>query len=246
MTGSKWLIAAVAVAMLAGSANAAWLEVTTSIAYAFDPVTKEYLASVPDPTVTQAGPVGYWVDFYFTAGGFAAGQTGFGNMSFGTPVTAGLTLDAAQGYYADAATFTWHNTKGSATIAPVWSDNKDGGTVGDMLGILVGINNFGLGKAGEDPRATLGQGTSVYVGSVPVIWDGHTLATMTLFNGVQGSNTPWSVILTTKALVGQTTGMTMVGDGRAAGQTITFGEIPEPATMALLAIGGLLALRRRR
>lgn len=244
MTRSKWLIAALALALVAGSANAAILTVTTDIAYAFDPVTKDYLPTIPDKNVVQGTPVGYWIDVYFTISGMATGEQGFGNMSYGMSGNPGVVTDSAQGYYADATTFTYHNTKGALVTAAVWSDNKDAGTAGDFQGILVGINGFGLGWVGEDPRGTLGQSGEVYVGSVPVIWNGVTYTQLDLDIGVTGSTTPFSVILTTKQLLGKTQTMTFTGD--PGEQFISFGEIPEPATIALLSIGGLLALRRRR
>jgi len=218
----KLLVTGLALVLMAGFAQAATLNVQANVTAAYDSLWN--VVTLPDINTNVGTPLIYQVDYSFTIADLIAGQQGFGNMAMN------LSLNGVAdqlGWSGDSSTF-----KVGPTNTPIWSDNGDYGVVGDLQGVVVGISGFNTANA-VDPRPTLGQDGDVrYVGSVYVLWDGVTPAS------VDATVTGFSTISTAGQLASDA--------GTAFATSVTFGAIPEPATMSLLALGGLAALIRRR
>lgn len=240
---SKWLIALTAVALTAGVAQATatltidpWItgyETATELV----PITPTKAVVVGD----YPGALDFEVALVFTLAN-PDPNTCFGNVGFDI-LLAGVT--DAYGYIADTSTYTYKVGTKTYTQA-YWKDNADlGPSPSDLLGILVSVASDAGEKGGAaDPRplfGLVGQGyepmTVGWVYVAPGVANGSvTLAPV--------AGTPWSLLdMTTPS-----PGGTYIGQSASTmfvSPPVEF-IIPEPATMALLALGGLLALRRRR
>jgi len=221
----KLLITGLAVILLAGFAQAATLNLTGTVTNAYLPNTNT--AAPLDITINPGVSYDYWVKFYFTVSDLGT-EAGFGNLSMDLTLNG---VDRVTGPTSPDKTKWMPNN-------PLWVDEDEGpqltyadtGDVGnDFKAILAGLDVSNIPYDGNDPRGTLGQSTPAYFGSVRVNWAGVSVATL----DITGAFSTFS-------------GGQLHYVGAANGSSIQFGLIPEPATMSLLALGGLATLIRRR
>lgn len=229
------LLTAVVVSFSAAQSHAIQITLTPSVVGAFNAAFEPI--ALPDITTNPGFSAVYQVDFGITVTNVVAPESGFANVGFNIGLT-NLTADSS-GWAPNTATVD-SNGAAPGGVVPLFATNVDGGTVGDLQGILTSI--AGGVTLAADPRRTVGQASGpaghvpgpALIGSIFVTWDGVSPATLNT-NGVLFS-------------VNSTTG-SFADLGPGAGATINFGggaTIPEPSTMVM---GGLsligLAFRRR-
>lgn len=166
---------------------------------------------------------------------------GISNTAGATVVTRpGLTAPwvpnnpAGYSYWDPAA-----NQGDGGTVTPtVFTENTDAGPSStDLRGIVV------IASAKEAMLNQLGEAAPYMVGTVYVTWTGTGPSTLTVF--ADPSASPWNIWRNNTTGTGTTYAEPAAGISTVSG-TYSFG-VPEPGTMALLAMGGIgMLLRRRR
>ena len=176
----------------------------------------------------QLQPETYWYvfDLYFQISDLEANELGFGNMELDVDMT---NVSIAANYVRDSSKWQPPGPPGTPEEF-VLPDNGDFGTVGDYKNIVSGINS-GLTNTSWEP-VTVGQGSPYKSGIIYLEWAGNVVGEAVI-NGKA-----FSINDVNGKLQEKTTG------GVINDATIDF--VPEPTTLALLGIGGLVALRRRR
>jgi hypothetical protein len=222
----KGVLAVALVSVVAANAQAGTFSVTPSVVGYYDAAFNPIPAPVPG---TNPGvPVVIEVAVDMTVDSLGAGEAGFANAGFSIMLN-GLT-DLAQ-WGPNTATVD-SNGALPGGIVPLWATNVDGGTPGDLQGILVSI--AGGVTSANDPRRKVGQAGGVpgYMGTIFVQWEGTGLATLSLQDILTSANT--------------TTG-SFVDSGSAPSTLLSFGsDIPEPSTIAMAGLSLIgLAFRRR-
>lgn len=179
---------------------------------------------------TNGVPRIFQVDFLITTSDVQAGELGFALTGFNVGLSGGLT-DVGGGWGPNTATVD-SNGALPGGVVPLFATNVDGGTPGDLLGILTSIAG-GVTNGAVDPRANVGKTAPALAGTVFVRWAADGLSTLNT-NGV---------LFTTNS----TTGQFLVPASPGAGAELVFG-IPEPATCAMAGMGliGMVAIGLRR
>jgi len=204
-----------------------------------------------------------------------AGMTGFGNIAFtigmpGTP--AGHLTDAFGGYVpivpsvrtaGDGARFTDTITGALVTSGSalnggrvaLMTDNSDSGSsTSDFKFIYADLGQLTAFAAG-DPRITAS--TSSQNANLNQVYNGNTLTTSLTLGSVvvhfDGSSVPGGVKLPVSFGTGEGYSLhnnttTLHGPvlTNAVLGSVTFGTVPEPTSLALLAVGAIAGVRRRR
>ena len=229
----KGLTAAAALAAFsfAASVNAAVITLDQNVVGAFE-TDFTPLPGIPDLSFYTAGtPIVLQVDYsvHVQPGTLLPGERGFAATGFTIQLGPGVT-DAGGGWQPNIATVD-SNGALPGGIVPAFATNVDGGTPGDLVGILAAIAG-GITNA-NDPRTKIGQDGGIsYIGSVFLQWDGVTTSTISTDG----------VLMTSLS----TTGQFNVPALPAPPSITALVSVPEPTTVALagLALCGL-AFRRR-
>jgi hypothetical protein len=254
-------ILALAALGLASSAGAATLTLTPVVTQYYDAA----FTPLPTPVGNSAAGI-YEIHYKLTVAGInpAAQEVGVGNFAFKINLpTAGNSLKNNVDAPGWAANNPFVDINGVAPPnppslnVPAWARNSDiGASTSDLDGITIGVAANTIFGA-NDPRQDLGEPTQntytnnsglgpppLDVGSIFVTYDGsarggpvdptHDITAVSQgmsLHFTDGSNT-------------EVTGQ--------PGQTFTIGSVqfgatvPEPTSLSLLALGGLVAARRRR
>jgi len=267
----KMLVAAVGAMAMGTAANAANIIITPKVSYFGTSVAD--LQTFNHPVSAPGGAGFYEVDFYVKANLSAADATagfyGLGNVDFNIAASGGVARQG--GYVGDAANSTvngnqgmqngyWGNTLAASkgqTLTQQWGVNTDGGAnAADGLDIQVGIP---AGLPNSDPRVTWGQD-----GQAAVLQGYENLATnnpgaTNFFVGYQivnytgGAGSIGGAVVNPAVQGYSLYNGSSVGPQVGPGQSFTLnqlafgsGTVPEPMSLSLLALGGLLSVRRRR
>jgi len=267
--------AAVALGVI-GSAKAATLTITPVVVnYWASDANIGVLPSEPIPQNNAAAGayrVNFLVSSTMNAADSAAGFTGLGNLAFdvnGVGGAAGKVQDAFGGWvginpsvrtagdgarYTDPIDGSVH-TAGSALAAgrvSTFTDDSDiGASTTDLKFVYVDVGQLTPFSA-SDPRVTAtspsqnsfltqAAGNPLLVGSIVVHYDGTNPPGVASPVSVSyGTGEGYSLHNNTTTAHGP---VTIAG---ATGGTVFFGTVPEPTSLAFLALGGLMAARRRR
>lgn len=222
----KGLLAVALVSVVSANAQAGSFSVTPAIVgyydAAFNPIAP------PVPGTNPGVPVVIEVAVGMTVDSLGPGEAGFANAGFSI-ILDGLT-DLAQ--WGPNTQTVDSNGALPGGVVPLWATNVDGGTPGDLQGILVSI--AGGVTSANDPRRRVGQagGVEGYMGTIFVQWEGTGYASLSLQDILVSANT--------------TTG-SFIDSGSAPSTLLEFGSnVPEPSSLILLGscFAGL-ALRRR-
>jgi len=251
MKFAKFMLTAAAGMAIASSAYASTYTIKPVISRSFDPATGSTATAltVNSPTSATANtinaPVGsgnrvYQVDFYIQFSDPTNNNFGALNMDL-SPIT-GVTRPAAQvgsirtGWLANNPFWDSDNdgTVDPANDARTYGDNADLGTANDLVGIVLDIDPLVATNA-NDPRPTLGKVASPgsLLGSIWVTWNGTAQGKVTADLKQGGFYNP-----TTNLLVSDL--------AAAPNDSAANFNVPEPSSIALLGLGGLAAIRRRR
>lgn len=237
-----------------------------------DPVS--YVTSADGATVLSGGAGVYQIEYSFTISDLQSTITvasgtqenpvyttapvqGFGNLAFNVVLPAGII--PGYSYDFDATGYVGDATRLATASAPMWATNGDvGASSSDLQGIVVelntgtafgsqadtGANNYDYRKiVGQLPFASNAQGrnNSGVFGSLFVAWDGVSGGSV-LTDLYQASLvSPYNA---TDSSISMKFGVD--ADGTRITNPVVFTAVPEPATMALLGLGALGALLRRR
>jgi len=253
---TKNILAAALAMGLASSSFGAVYQLIPVVSKSFDPATGSNATVQNNPSITLV-PKGstdrvYQVDIFMKFTG-APGQT-FGGVQYNanTVTPAGsLTRPAANlgsikaNYFANNP---FWDSDGDGVVDPnqdakTYGDNADLGTgstgTTDLVGIAVDIDNL-VPTNGSDPRPALGTPVpnGSLLGSVFYRWNSQQDASLTLtptigqfYTASDNKVNPDAQAVLTGATVNFTTAV---------------GTVPEPASLAGMAIGALLVVRRRR
>ena len=200
--------------------------------------SKAYAASADGSVVVGFGDPGDApIDieaFRWTSGG---GMVGLGDL------TGGSFASQARDVSADGSVVVGMSDSASGTEAFRWTSGGDMVGLGDLEGGSFGSQAYGVSA---DGTVVVGGGTSV-TGTEAFIWDqinGMRSIQDMLINDFSLDLTGWK--LNTASSI-SADGLTIVGYGNSPNGYIAgwVATIPEPATLTMLALGGLRILRRR-
>jgi len=256
-TVKKLMLASVAALSIATTAHAAVVSLVTQVVGKYDPATGALTQSNPDISTNPGAAAYYKVNVLFNFASGGAGQDGFGNLAFNVTNLNGVSraptsnLGAVRpGWVASNPNWFEDPTDQSAGGHAIYSFNSDSGSgaaATDLQAITVSIdpnspairptpNSFA-----SDPRPDFGKSTSQLMGSFWVLWNGTSQASVTT------DLLQHSYYTANNAAGG---GINVVDPtGTDNDTTVTFGavgSVPEPTSLAFLAVGGLMAARRRR
>jgi hypothetical protein len=262
--------------IIAATAHAGTMTPSLQVMHRYDLNTSAPLPLVfAGPDVAHGQPGLYEVGVFFTATKDAATEKGWLSAAFGTSITdfftapGQLTLDGATGWFPNLQT-TDTNGPSIGGAKAVFQTNQDAGTPSDLQGIVVAIESALIAGAAQggnafelrnelgtaNAPATAGYkdpldagapapatGFPTYIGSFFVRWTGEGRSSANLINLQYAfsllNGTP------TNAL-DDSPGQTINASG-GNGVRVWFGEIPEPATGAMLIVSWLsIAVMRRR
>ena len=272
---SKILAAALlgAVAM-AGAAKAATVTITPVVVSYYTDADSGLATPLPAPA--NNGLAGtYQIDFVLStslsAADTAAGDVGFGNADFNVAFTGGATdSPIVPGYAGDGPVLARKNTAttwtkisgnfgsvGSAatptSTANLFNTNADAGSDStDLKDIQLLVNTAsmlatdlrkGISQSSQDPLLTTYGQNPYDFGEIFVHFNGVGQASVggaVVNTAVQG----FSLLSSTNSYDGPKTGAGQTFSLPAL--TFTAGTVPEPTSLTLLALGGLVGIRRRR
>lgn len=258
MTSKKLLLAGLIAALgMAGSVQAAVVSIKPKLAGIFNadfsPVDPASIVSSDPYGATVLNPNGAkyiaQIDVLMTIGDLQAGQVGFGNAAFNVSLTGLAGNQDIPGWVGDPTQVDSNGTLPQGLVAK-WADNLDAGQSGtDLQGIIIGTapRNFSTATGNNsDPRRSLGiapynngdfsyNDDGEYAGSIYVDID-----------GVAGAQGVLDLLATGGSIYDPDANLSTAGT-TAGGGSLSFQVVPEPSSLALLGLGGvLLALARKR
>jgi len=159
----------------------------------------------------------------------------------------GLTKINRLGSTSSTLKYMAYNPSSSQTGAGVYNLNSDGGTAGDLLALATQ-------QTGAEAAMLVQNGEAGSEFKAP---DGSTPLGFFCMTGGAGFSATQSIVIQPAAGAslsfytgnanGDSTTVQTVGSGISSGQVqLVVGDIPEPATLSLAALGGLAVIRRRR
>lgn len=225
------LFAVLALAVSTTAVSAATFTLNPVVTAAFDAGFNP-LPSIDTTTMNSVMRI-FELDLQVTTANLAAGERGFGNVGFNLALGGTLTEGGAGGYQPNTAT-TDSNGAAPGGIVPLFFANADAGSnTSDLQGIFATVSSGITNPNASDMRVRIGQaGGPNSLGKVYVKWNANAMETVTVAGSL------WSVL----GNDGQ------FSNGTGTGGSVTFGDIPEPATLAMGGIGliGLISVVRRR
>jgi len=242
------LLGAAAALALATSANAATYSLVPTVAAYYTPADTSFLTPLPAPPNNAAAGV-YQVNVGIDVGNTLPAGKSFGSVDFKFNLN-GLLNTSVPGWQGDAGRQVDTNGNAPGGGKSLW-DTNDTFAGGD---IITGVS-VGTALAAADPRLYVGQPDAnqsavrasdhledpTFMGTLYIDYNGSGQKTLT-FTPVSFANRN----NTTNAYEILTNGQG--GNSFTAG-SVQFGgvgTIPEPTSLAVLALGGLVAARRRR
>jgi hypothetical protein len=219
----------IVVLALAAGANAATLTMSMQVDGAF--TTDGSFTPVAIPTDTPAAPVLLQLGQYFEVSDLAPDEAGLVNLAFSVGAANPLENLA---YPADQLGYSPENpTEGFPVATPRWFANGDVGTSSTDLQEIVATLASGLDAS--SPKLQFGQSGPFLVGSVFYVYDPAKGNPLLSFERVD-----FSVLNTTTGQYQAPATM-----NTATGDMPSY-LVPEPATLSMLALGGLALIRRRK
>jgi len=257
MRSIKRVIAGV-VGGLALAATAASAAPKLNVSPVYVGTTQDFSNFIQRPLLT-ATPAGFYdvFDLKFTLAGVASDED-FSTLSVDVKLGPGMTAENFGGssrYFAYSGSTPDINGAAPGGVFPLFATNDDAGTPGDLTNILVNVGRADVARNrqyGEEARPTSGDnlqsgettlGYPTKIGQIFIQWNGTPAAGTSTLTVAPSAGT----FLSTYPGNGTGTGTSTSQSGAIFETTdVTFGIVPEPASLSLLALSALPLLRRRR